>query len=51
MRLSLRTDRSTINWTCLVCVDPVVSESWLLILSGFIIVILLQKRGAGEEME
>lgn len=47
MRLSLRTDLSTIGWTCLVCVDPVVSESRLLIVSGFVIVILLQKRGGG----
>lgn len=47
MRLSLRTDLSTINWTCLVCADPVVSESRLLILSGFVIVILLQKGRGG----
>lgn len=43
MRLSPRTDLSTIDWTCLVCMDPVVLEPRLLILSGLVIVILLQK--------
>lgn len=42
MHFSHRTILSTINWMCLVCADPAVLESWLLIHTGFIIRIPLQ---------